>query len=742
MRKQGGSEAGWWRLVGLAVALLVMGWPQWGWASAAVSDYQLRVKLEPDAGHISVQAGIALDESVALEFMLNDALRVEPGDGVARLERLERVAAALPMRRYRLTPQAGAQRVWLRYAGVISSPVTESADGVGRGVVSTPGQIGTDGVFLSAASGWYPLLAGPRLLRFSLQVDVPAGWDVISQGQREAAARQAASAERVAPRGPDGRVQVGWRAPHPQDDIYLIAAPFTVYRQTALIEDPPRKVLAEAWLRSPDEALAGRYLGATGRYLDLYSRLLGDYPYGKFALVENVWQSGFGMPSFTLLGSRVLRLPFILHTSYPHEILHNWWGNSVYLSAEGGNWAEGLTAYLSDYLLREMRGSGAAYRREVLQRYRDFVSRELAGDAQSRDFPLDQFRGRHGPVTQAVGYGKAMMVFHMLRRTLGDAVFLQGLRRFYVQQRFRFAGWDDIRAAMEAESGQDLQGFFRQWLQRSGAPGLRLSALKVEPQGEQWRLSGVLEQTQAGEPYQLQVPLRVQLQGSGQWQIQSLAMAKRRQAFSLRLAQRPVRLWVDPGFDLFRRLDSAEVAPVLSGLFGAPRPLAVLPADDPDIDAWRAMVAGWAERGGDWQLLLDTELQTLPGDRAVLLLGRGNRLLAQAAGLEKRLQAAELRVDGRSPQPQDGAVVVGRNPVDPQQVVVWVVADSPALRPLLARKLPHYGKYGYLLLRDGAVAGKGQWPLSTSPLRRDLPGVRGLAPVLPTEPPLTAQIGL
>jgi hypothetical protein len=232
------------------------------------------------------------------------------------------------------------------------------------------------------------------------------------------------------------------------------------------------------------------------------------------------------------------------------------------------------------------------------------------------------------------------------------------------------------------------------------------------------------------------------LQGSGEWITQSLPLDQAQQRFSLLFAQRPVRLWVDPAFDLFRLLDSAEVAPVLSGLFGAPRPLAVLPADDADIDAWRALVDSWAARGGDWQQLLDSELQQLPADRAVLLLGRHNRLLAQAAGLGERLQSAELGIDGRPPRSQDGVVVVGRNPAAAQQLLVWIVADSPALRPLLARKLPHYGKYGYLLLRDGAVVLKGQWPLQGSPLRLTLPAAQGRAPVLPAEPALTDLIGL
>jgi aminopeptidase N len=106
-------------------------------------------------------------------------------------------------------------------------------------------------------------------------------------------------------------------------------------------------------LREPDAPLARKYLAATHRYLALYDELIGPYPYKKFAMVENFRQTGYGMPSFTLLGSRVIRFPFILSSSYPHEILHNWWGNSVYVDYDSGNWSEGLTSYLADHLIRE-----------------------------------------------------------------------------------------------------------------------------------------------------------------------------------------------------------------------------------------------------------------------------------------------------------------------------------------------------------------------------------------------------
>ena len=42
----------------------------------------------------------------------------------------------------------------------------------------------------------------------------------------------------------------------------------------------------------------------------------------------------------------------------------------MYVDYAGGNWCEGLTAYLADHLLQEQQGQGAEYRRDTLQKYR------------------------------------------------------------------------------------------------------------------------------------------------------------------------------------------------------------------------------------------------------------------------------------------------------------------------------------------------------------------------------------
>ena len=370
---------------------------------------------------------------------------------------------------YRITLPKGVTTVALRYGGIIDHPVMQYGKEQARGYSHTPGLISEEGVYLAGSSYWYPVFDVP-FVTFRINAELPSGWDAVSQGVR------------VLHDKDEQRTTVRWESPEPQEEIFLAAAKFVEYSKSA------GDVSAMVFLRTPDQPLAAKYLDATVSYITMYEKLIGPYPYKKFALIENFYETGFGMPSFTLLGPKVIRFPFIITSSYPHEILHNWWGNSVFPDYEKGNWSEGLTAYLSDHLLKEQQGEGAEYRQTTLQKYTDYVSEE-------RDFPLTAFRSRHSSSSEAIGYGKSLMFFHMLRQELGDAVFTEGLRDFYRKNIFRFATFADLQKSFEHVSHKDLQPEFDQWITESGAPELKISDVVVTRQDEKYAVTATFEQT-------------------------------------------------------------------------------------------------------------------------------------------------------------------------------------------------------------------------------------------------------
>ncbi|TVO57178.1 M1 family metallopeptidase [Denitromonas halophila] len=652
------------------------------WADGAIH-HALSVHLLPDAGQIEVVDVLTppAGSTAPLDFSL--AASFTPLTEGASIERLDDDSRAR-FRHYRLTPKTGGHALTLRYSGRIDPGPVHAEHGMPRAALDT------EGVFLDGASGWYPRF-GNQPMRFSLAVEAPAGWSVISQGRRDNTTR--------------------WTATAPQDDIYLLAGP---YQRHAVAHGA---VELEVYLRSDDPALADRYLGVMGQYLDLYSALIGDYPYPKFAVVENRWQTGYGMPSFTLLGAQVMRLPFILHSSLPHEILHNWWGNGVWVDARGGNWSEGLTAYLADHLIQEARGAGAEYRRKLLERYAAFA-------ADGRDLPLRDFVSRHSDASQAVGYGKTLMLFHMLRRQMGDADFVAALRALWQQHRFTAASFDTVRQRFADTSPAGRVADL--WLDRAGAPALKIKQLAVSPGPDGHHvLQLTVRQTQRGRAYPLRVPVAVQVADSPTVHRFDLIFngkeARLRQSFE----SAPVRVDVDPDYDIFRLLDPAERPASLARVFGAKTQWLVLPASAPAdvLAAWRALAQGWARRYDNVEVVMDDALDALPGTDAVWLLGWNNRWRDRAAarlnGGSQSLDTNTVRIAGQAyPRSAHTAVLLDADIT--RTPLAWIGADDPADIAALARKLPHYGSAGRLIFARGSSANqrKDALPVNRSPLRR------------------------
>ena len=99
------------------------------------------------------------------------------------------------------------------------------------------------------------------------------------------------------------------------------------------------------------------------------------------------------------------------------------------------------------------------------------------------------------------------MVFFMLRDLIGARAFYAGLREFWRAKRFRTASWSDLQAAFEHSSGRDLAWYFSQWVERAGAPRLRIESAKLSPAPGGTRLK--LTFSQSTPAYRLRVPVEL-----------------------------------------------------------------------------------------------------------------------------------------------------------------------------------------------------------------------------------------
>jgi hypothetical protein len=728
----------------LSTTLLAFAAPGVTGDGVASVHHELGVEIIPSEHSLAVTDSLRLsgavdpDDGGGYRFVLHGGLAPEVTTQGWRLERVadpvaggffglnattETVRAEVPVEGWRLVPEGDASEpVVLRYGGTLHHELATSGEEYQRSFSETPGIIDERGVFLAGTSFWVPTF-GDGLITFQLEVTgLQPPWDVVSQGRR---VRHEVLE--------DGSRSTTWRLDHPTEEVYLVAGPWHRY------EDTSGTVEILAFLREDDPALASKYLEATKRYLKLYQGMLPAFPYASFALVENFWETGYGMPGFTLLGPRVIRFPWILTSSYPHELLHNWWGNAVYVDYDRGNWCEGLTAYMADHLFAEQRGEGSIYRRATLKKYSDFVST-------GNDFPLVEFTSRRSAASEAVGYGKSLMLYHMVRRAVGDEAFLRSLSGFYEDRRYTRATFDDIASALESEAGGDWGSFVGLWTERAGAPRLEIASAEVVSRPDQefpWVVRLELRQTQPGDPFPFTVPVAVTVEGQDEPLWVETGICQRECAVEIPSSGRPLRLDVDPAFDVMRRLDPLEVPPALSTIFGTEGPLFVLPsaADEAELQAWRELATTWA-RPAEPRVVLDDELEELPEETS-WVLGWENRF---ATHVERRLADHQVEVGAEGlrlgeqqlPRRDHSLVLVARSAADPSSAIGWVAAEPVAAIPGLARKLPHYTRYSYLGFKGDEPdnVAKGMWQPVASPLVRNL--VDGeLAPLkLPARSPL------
>jgi hypothetical protein len=673
----------------LWTTLFVLAW--WVLPGAAAAQqppflkHHLTVRLDP-AGH-RLRAQDRLDFHTpgvaAVDFHLADHLTIDSvtvNDASADFSFDNgRLNVVLPRR-------SDAVRMLIEYNGRFDDPAPEqplNTDNPGYGVTGTIQERGT---MLLAGAGWYPSSDG-WTEAFDLTVDAPNGTVAVTAGK---------------PMGHEtreGRTLSRWTVDAAPQGLVLVAGPYTV--TTRKFGD----ATAATYFTAPLQHLSDAYLEAAGGYLQLYEKLFGPYAFGQFAVVENFFPTGYGFPSFTLMGRQVLQLPFIIHTSLGHEIAHCWWGNGVLVDPSQGNWSEGLTTYVADYLYKERSGRGRAQRLQWLRDYAELVNPDS-------DFPLSRFTQRTNPATQTVGYDKGAMVFHMLRKTVGDAVFWQSLRDIYARYRFEAISWSDIRKAFEHRSGRSLATFFHQWVFRGGAPRLSLSHVTIEPAGGKFRVRGRVDQP---TPY-FALDLELALQTDTGTVRRTLSLVKDTTAFSMDAPGRPLQLTVDPDVQVFRRLDPGEVPATINTIKGSSALCVVVARSQGNegLETAATLMAAMGRPG----VPVVMEDRMSPGDLAgkdMVLVGRPDARIWKPAGDKRFAFTDNGFVLGGQTFSGQGVSFFGVFKSAGRSVALFLPSDE-TLSKIISLKIPHYGKYSYLVFEETRNRAKGTWDADSSPL--------------------------
>ncbi|MBN2317730.1 MAG: M1 family metallopeptidase [Acidobacteria bacterium] len=227
-----------------------------------------------------------------------------------------------------------------------------------------------------------------------------------------------------------------------------------------------------SWYVFPrDAAAAEQKFRRTDRMLRYFCERIGPYPFEKLAHVESNTQMAAMENANTIFYSETLFYPLpVSEDPVPHEIAHQWFGNSVTPADWDHLWLnEGFATYF-DALFYAQTDAPVSLEK-LMAKYADRIFAYPA--ARSRpviDPRLTDLMKKLNPLN----YEKGAWFLHMLRGLVGDEAFFEGIRHYYGLNTGKNVWTKDFRESMESAAGLDLSAFFRQWLHQPAWPEYRL----------------------------------------------------------------------------------------------------------------------------------------------------------------------------------------------------------------------------------------------------------------------------
>ncbi|MBM4126626.1 MAG: M1 family metallopeptidase [Nitrospira sp.] len=691
-------------------------------ARPLILSHELVVELFPGTHELLATDETVIEapiETTRLAFTLAPSLRVEsvtvlsstgqstsrPSDSTAAFT-TELFAQQSRQRVLVTLPKAHGTRVKLAwtYRGFIDDPPKEPRHLRFVTPSETAGHVGPEGVYLGGESQWYPDIEG-SYSTYRLTVQVPHGWTALTQGRQTESATTGTGTSST------------WVVADRSEALTLVANRFTVTSREWTSRDGQRVELA-TYVFPDNAALADEYLDATAKYLDAYIPILGAFPFGKFAVVENFFASGLGMPSFTLLGSGSIKRHYVQPYALGHEIVHSWIGNSVFNRDGSGNWVEGLTTYLANYYWHELHHDdkqAIEQRRMMLQGYSVYV-------APDQDYPVAQFVRKSDERDNAIGYQKSAFLFHLLRREIGDEAFWRALKTFVGRYRDRPADWESIETVFAQEARRDLRWFFEQWVERPGAPVLSLGEVHAHRVADKdgrnmWQLTVHVQQ--AGTPFRMALPVTIATTGTTETRWVSLNSSPETAA-EFTVSDQPILVRLDPDLMGFRRLARSQLPPMLNG-YVTDRNKTIVRVFADEASPLQQVIARVADQETSVPESRKTKVlsaagEALPSTGSVLILAGADearavqQIVKQSCGNLVALRPTGFDINGRTYEGQEMAALFSCHRASvPGSILTVLYGVSPGAVANASRYLFYYGWQSYVIFKDGAAITRDVW---------------------------------
>jgi len=254
-----------------------------------------------------------------------------------------------------------------------------------------------------------------------------------------------------------------------------------------------------------------------------------------------------------------------------HEAAHQWWGDLISWSTYRDQWlSEGLANY-SSLMMLEAKDPAAFHL--IMNHYRDeLLKKDASGvspmDAGPVTLGLRLLSSRFPEGYEAISYGRATWLFHMLRTMLQDAgrrqsgqplqgadePFVKGLRRLRQTYEGKSISTHDLfdtfaeelPPSLRYENKKSLDWFLVGWVNGTSLPRFELRGVKYTAQNGTVTVTGTILQKDAPQDLVTSVPIFAVLPGKQQVLLGRIFADGEESAFHLTAPAGTRRIVVDP----------------------------------------------------------------------------------------------------------------------------------------------------------------------------------------------------
>ncbi len=234
-----------------------------------------------------------------------------------------------------------------------------------------------------------------------------------------------------------------------------------------------------------------------------------------------------------------------------HEYAHQWFGDMITCDTWADIWLNEGFATWSENFWWEKSGGYAAYKTQINSDASSYLNGN-PGWAISEPSWATTTPGLNVLFNYAVTYAKGACVLHMLRYTLGDALFFAAMQSYANDTNLRFhsAKITDFKDKVNAVTGTDYSWFFTQWIYTPNHPVYANQYCFEQLGSGSWDVRFAIRQTQANAPFfRMPVIVKVHFQDNTDSLINVMNTGNY-QEFAWTFTKQPTSLAFDPGNEI------------------------------------------------------------------------------------------------------------------------------------------------------------------------------------------------